>query len=64
MHSNHNVHLPKQNIKCSTVVALYNGVTYFQRGIDGEEIYAKSVTFSVFCHNVVTDMLKVKENEL
>ena len=48
MHSSHNAHLSNQTMKCSTGVALYKGVTCFQKTLDGEEIYAKkSVKFSV-----------------
>ena len=41
MHSSHNVHLSNQNMKCSTEVALYKGVTYFQKMLDGDEVFGK-----------------------
>ena len=58
MRSSHNVHLSKQNMKCSNEVALYKGVTCFQKMVDGEEIYAKKVwNFQFLDHHILIDTL-------
>ena len=41
MHYSHNVHLNNQNMKCSTEVALYQGVKCFWKGVAVEEVYVK-----------------------
>ena len=44
MRSSHNVHLSNQNMKCGTRVALYKGVTCFQKRVDipdGKKICTK-----------------------